>query len=253
MQLLSDSALVFQRSLAQTLRNPVWLIFNLTQPILYLVLFGPLLERVASAQGFPPDGAYNVFVPGLLVQLGFAATVYAGFNLLADLRNGVIERLQVTPIHRLALLLGRSARDVLGLACQALTLVLLALPFGLKVDVVGALTAIALVLVLGLAFSALSYNLALLLRSEDALQPVLFTASLPLMLLSGVLLPLSLAPAWLRRLADLNPLSHAVSASRALFNGHFGDRDVVVGLLVVVALAAVNVTLAARRIERAAA
>jgi ABC-2 type transport system permease protein len=253
MQLLSDSTLVFERSLGQTLRNPVWLIFNLTQPVLYLVLFAPLLERITSAQGFPPDGAYNVFVPGLLVQLGVFGTAFVGFTLLAELRSGVIERLQVTPIHRLALLLGRSARDLLGLACQATILILLALPFGLHIDVVGASTAIALVLVLGLAFSALSYNLALLLRSEEALQPLLYGASLPLLLLSGILLPLSLAPTWLRHVADVNPLSHAVSATRALFNGHFGDRDVVIGLLVVVALALVNVIMAARRFERAAA
>ncbi|MGH2585991.1 MAG: ABC transporter permease [Dehalococcoidia bacterium] len=253
MRLLSDSALVFQRSLAQTLRNPVWLVFNLTQPVLYLVLFGPLLERVKVTQGFPPDGAYNVYVPGLLIQLGIFGTAFVGFGLLAELRSGVLERLQVTPIRRPALLLGRAARDVLALGCQAVTLVLLALPFGLRLDVAGVVPALALVLVLGLAFSSLSYNLALLLRSEEALQPLLYSASLPLLLLSGILLPLSLAPVWLRRIADVNPLSHAVTATRSLFNGHFGEREVLIGVVVVITFALVNVSLAVRRFERSAA
>lgn len=68
---LRDTALVFRRYMLQTLRNPVWMFFGIVQPIMYLVLFAPLLVKVASsAPGFPQGGAYNVFIPGLLVQLG---------------------------------------------------------------------------------------------------------------------------------------------------------------------------------------
>ena len=72
----------------------------------------------------------------------------------------------------------------------------------------------------------LSYTAALVLKSEDALAPVVQGIALPLLLLSGILLPLALAPDWLRFIASLNPLTHAVDASRALFNGDWGNAEV---------------------------
>src|SRR4051794_12386508 len=100
-----DTYLVYQRALGQTLRNPVWVAVGLTQPLFFLLLFGPLLKPLAHAPGFPDVGAFNVFVPGLLFQLVLFGTAFAGFNLIAEVRAGVIERLQVTPISRTALLL----------------------------------------------------------------------------------------------------------------------------------------------------
>ena len=208
---------------------------------------------MAESNGFPADGAFNVFVPGLLVQMALFGTGFVGFGLVAELRMGVIERMQVTPLSRLAMLLGRCLRDVLALGCQLLILVGLAIPFGLDLQPAGLLGALALVLMIGVAFSSLSYNLALIVRDEAGLQPLLYGASFPLLLLSGVLLPLSLAPAWLQHLAEVNPLSHGVLASRALFNGHFDDPQIVIGAGLVAALALANVVLAARRFQRSVA
>ncbi len=60
--------MIFQRQMRILLRNPVWVFFGLTQPILYLALFGPLLKNV-SGGGLGGDAAWRVFVPGLLLQL----------------------------------------------------------------------------------------------------------------------------------------------------------------------------------------
>jgi len=65
MKLLRDTWLVFGRYLGLLLRNPAWVAIGVIQPVLYLVLFAPLLKSIASTRGFPPGGAYNVFVPGL--------------------------------------------------------------------------------------------------------------------------------------------------------------------------------------------
>ena len=54
----------------QQLRNPVWVIIGVVQPVFYLILFAPLLEGISRAPGFPQGGAYNVFVPGQLIMLG---------------------------------------------------------------------------------------------------------------------------------------------------------------------------------------
>src|SRR5437764_78941 len=81
----------------------------------------------------------------------------------------------------------------------------------------------ALVGLIALMLSAVSYATALKLRSEDALAPLMNAVSMPILLLSGILLPLQFAPTWLRRIAEWNPFSWATDAARALFNGHPDD------------------------------
>lgn len=253
MKLLRDTWLIFLRYLGIFLRNPAWVIIGLIQPIMYLLLFAPLLKGIAATRGFPPGGAYNVFVPGLLIQLGLFGASGVGFGLIAELRAGVIERFRVTPVSRFALLLGRALRDILVLLSQSLTLLLLSIPFGLHATFTGVLVMLGLVGLIGIGMSSLAYAAALALRSEDSYAPLIFTLSLPLLLLSGVLLPLTLAPAWLRDIADFNPLSYAVTAARDMFNGNSGDIAVVKGLVIMLALALVGIVVGARSFNRAVA
>jgi ABC-2 type transport system permease protein len=235
------------------LRNPAWVIIGLVQPLLYLVLFAPLLKSIATLRGFPPGGAYNVFVPGLLIQLGLFGATSVGFGLIHELRIGVVERMRVTPVSRLALLLGRAFRDVFTLLVQALAIILLSLPFGLSIHPTGMVVVLGLLALIGLLFASISYAVALWLKSEDSFAPLVFTATLPLLLLSGVLLPMSLAPDWLRAIAAVDPLSYAVDAARAVFNDHLGDVSVFKGVAIMAALAVLAVTAAARAFGRAVA
>jgi ABC-2 type transport system permease protein len=253
MKLARDIWLVYQRYFSIFIHNPVWVAVGVIQPALYLLLFAPLLKSIASVPGFPRGGAYNVFVPGLLIQLGLFGAAGVGFSLISELRLGVVERLRVTPVSRLALLLGRALRDILTLLIQSLILVALALPFGLSFRPWGILIALGLVALIGLTVSSVSYALALTLKDENSFAPMIFTASLPLLLLSGVLLPMSLAPSWLRTISTLNPLSHAVAANRAVFLGHLGNANVFQGVAIMAVLAAAAVWFAARSFSRAIA
>jgi ABC-2 type transport system permease protein len=253
MQTIRDTWLVFQRYFQLLIRNPAWVAIGVLQPVLYLTLFAPLLKSIAAVRGFPTGGAYNVFVPGQLIMLGLFGASGVGFGLIAELRLGIIERFRVTPVSRLALLLGRASRDILNLLVQALILILLSLPFGLSVHPLGVLIMLVLLALVALLFASLAYSCALWLKSEDSFAPLMFTATLPLLLLSGVLLPMSLAPAWLRDIALVNPLGYAVDAGRALFLDHIGDVSVVKGLAIMAALALVAVVWAARSVGRAVA
>src|SRR4051812_1648902 len=182
-----------------SLRNPVWVVIGLVQPVLYLALFGPLLKQVVgNTPGFPPGDAWQVFVPGLLVQLGIFGAAFVGFGLVAEYRAGVIEAARVTPASRSALLTGRGVRDVPVLVVQGAVLTLTAVAFGLRAPVGGVVLGLVTVGLLGAAFSSLSYAAALRLKSEDALAPLVNGLAIPILLLSGILLPMSLAPRWLR-------------------------------------------------------
>jgi ABC-2 type transport system permease protein len=109
MKLARDSWLIFQRQIQLLLRNPVWVFVGVFQPIMYLLLFAPLLKPALAPLGATTNAqTYRIFVPGLLVLLAIFGGLFQGFGLIAELRAGVIERSRVTPISRFSLLLGRS-------------------------------------------------------------------------------------------------------------------------------------------------
>jgi ABC-2 type transport system permease protein len=247
MKLLRDTWLIFQRQILLLLRNPVWVIVGIIQPVFYLLLFAPLLK---PALGVSTNAeAYRVFVPGVLVMLAFFSA-FAGFGIIAELRAGVIERSRVTPVSRLALLLGRSLRDTVTLLIQAIIITLLALPFGLTVGVGDVLLTYLVLGLMTLMLSSVSYAGALKVRSEDALAPLLNTLFQPILLTAGILLPLTLAPKWLQRVADWNPFSWAVDASRSLFAGNPGDNHVWQALLILGGLTALAMIWGARTFAR---
>ena len=253
MRVFSDTWLIFDRSLVLSLRNPVWVVMGVMQPILYLLLFGPLLTNIAKMPGFPPGGAFNVFVPGILVMTALFSSAFVGFGLCDEMREGVVERMTVTPMSRVAMLVGRSMRDVVLLLGQGLILVVLAIPFGLEINLGGVAIAFAMLALIGFMMSPVSYTMALVLKSEDALAPMVNAVALPLLLLSGVMLPMTLAPDWLQTLAKLNPLYHAVAAIRALFNASYGDPEIVIGVVLLLGLVCVATAVGARSFSRASA
>lgn len=252
MKLGRDTWLIFRRSLILTLRQPVWVGFGLMQPVLYLVLFGPLLEGATQAADTGTN-AFNWFVPGLIVQIAVFGTAFGGFGLIAELRNGVIERMRVTPMSRAAMLLGRSLRDVVILIAQSTIMILLAIPFGLQIDLASWFAVVGLLVLMGLAVAPLSYAGGLILKSEEAFAPVINGIALPALLLSGIFLPMAFAPGWLEFLSSINPLTHAVDATRALFNGDWGNPEVLIGTVMASVIAVFAIWFGGRAFTRAVA
>jgi ABC-2 type transport system permease protein len=241
MTFIRETWLVFSRALRLSIRNPVWVIIGVFQPILYLTLFGPLLEPVANTPGFPPGDAWQVFVPGLLVLLGLFGAAFVGFGLIAEWRSGVIDRMRVTPASRGSLLLGRVLRDVVVVTTQGLILVITALFMGLEVTALEIAIGLAIVALLGGSFSAVSYGVALKLKSEDAFAPLVNGILLPVMLLSGILLPMSFAPDWLETLSEFNPMTYIVDGTRAIFRGDIISSEAGIGFAVTAVLVLIGV------------
>lgn len=248
MKVLRDISLIFDRQMRLLLRNPVWIFVGVFQPVMYLLLFAPLLKPALQVNSNAE--AYKIFVPGLLVLLAIFGGLFQGFGLIAELRAGVIERSRVTPVSRLALLLGRSLRDMVSLIAQAIIITLLALIFDLRIFIGYLLLAYLMLALISLMTSAVSYGVALKVKSEDALAPLMNTVAQPVLLLSGILLPLTFAPGWLQGIADWNPFSWAVNGTRALFRGDLGAPDVWQGLLIMAVLAVLAVLWAAREFAR---
>ena len=231
MKLLHDTRLMFVRNMQHTIRSPVFVFASLFQPLMYLLLFMPLLNGLGTVPGLPAGKTVDVFIPGLLVL------AFVGFSLIDDIRGGVIERFLVTPVTRSAILLGRVLRDAVVLIAQCVLITIVAIPFGLTVNGYGFLLSLLLYALIGISMASISYGFALIFKIEDALAPTLNILTLPLSLLSGIILPLALAPVWLQDLSKINPFSYAVDAARSLFAGDFSNVGIVVGFIVVAALA----------------
>jgi ABC-2 type transport system permease protein len=248
-----QTGLFFRRKLLETLRQPVWLITGLTTPLLYLALFTPLLNSLEGGPGFPRGHVLDVFVPGVLVLIAFGAGMGAGWTVIWELDSGIIERLRVTPASRLALLAGTVIRDIVMFLVPGIVIIVVASVAGFHAHWAGLVLLLVLLSLLTAACSAASSALGLSLKQIGSLAAVVTGVQLPLTLLAGILLPLSLGPWWLRVLGHLNPLYYAVQAARSLAAGSLAGGTVGVGFAVTAAAAALALWWGTRGYQRAMA
>ncbi|MGK5530323.1 ABC transporter permease [Streptomyces sp. URMC 129] len=247
---LSDTALIYDRYLRQTLRSRISLVFGLLQPMLFLTFFGPLLEDVPL--GGEGD-SWQTLVPGLLVQLGLFSAAFAGFGIIVEKQLGVVERMRVTPVSRLALLLGRVLRDATLLLVQSLILVTAGVAFGLRAPVLGVAIGFVFVAMLAVSLASLSYAFAMRVNTIQEFAPVINSINLPAMLLSGILLPMALAPAWLDVISHFVPFRYLVEGVRAAFVGDYGDGSLALGALVTLVFTGVSLALGTQLFRKAGA
>jgi ABC-2 type transport system permease protein len=246
MSFVRDTLMIFRRQERLALRNPAWVIIGLTQPILYLALFGPLLTKLPAATLGTTGNAYKFFVPGLLIQLGLFGSTFVGFAIISDWRAGVIERFRVTPVSRLAIMAGRVLRDVVTLVVQAAVLVLVGVAFGLRAPVAAVFIGFGFIVLVAIGLASLSYAIGLLVKSEDAFAPMVNTVVVPLLLLSGIFLPMTLGPGWLQAIARISPFRYIIDAMREAYAGQYLNTIMVEGIAVAVGLAALCLWLGSR-------
>ncbi|MEV5728396.1 ABC transporter permease [Streptomyces pharetrae] len=248
--LLHDTALIYGRYARQILRSRFALLFGVLMPLLYLLFFGPLLTDLPLGE---EGSSWQVLVPGLLLQLGLFGALFAGFMIIVETGQGVVERMRVTPVSRLALLLGRVLRDATVFVFQAVLLVLAALVMGLRAPLAGILIGFAFVALLTVSLASLSYALAMKVRSPQEFGPLVNAVSMPSMLLSGLMLPMSLGPAWLDVLSHFVPFRYLVDAMRDAYTGHYTSAHMLYGVLVAVGMTALSVTVGTRVFRTAGA
>lgn len=250
---MHDTYLIMTNEIRVTFRNPFWIFHGLVQPVIYLLLFGPLLNGVAGTRGFPSANAIQFFAPGLLIMNALFSAGFVGFSLQDKVDCGFLERLRVTPVSRLALAMGLILVSSIELLIQSVVLVLCALLFGLQFDPLGVLLLVALILLIGVAMASTSFTLALITREGGMLAGVTNTFVLPLLILSGVMLPVSFGPPIIQALARLDPFLYAVNAARALINGAVLDSSVGIAFVVFAALSVVTLAVFIRGMREAVA
>lgn len=214
--LVADVVNVLVRELQPVLRQPASVLFAMVQPLVFLGLFAPLLPDTGDGS------ALQWFVPGIVAMTALMSASFTGANLSEEIISGSFERLLVSPVRRSALMIGKALREMVPLLLQTLIIVAVVTPFSFDLHLLGVLAGVVVLVPFSVGLGALSLALAIAAREQAWIfWTVQQTAIFPLLLLSGVLLPLDGAPGWLRTLGDINPMKYLVDAERQLFGGLF--------------------------------
>jgi ABC-2 type transport system permease protein len=211
--------LLAQRSVLRTLRQPAMVVPSILFPLLLLSINSSGLNSATLLPGFPTDSYFQFAIAIPFIQGALFSAMSAGTNVASDIESGFLNRLSLTPLRRVSLMLGQLTGILaLGLI-QALAFLIIGIGFGdgLAAGPGGVLVLLLLSLTITLAFGCIGAFVALRTGSGEAVQGVfpLFFAAL---FLSSMSLPRDLIETdWYRTVATWNPVSYMLEGIRSLF------------------------------------
>ncbi|MBT0567530.1 ABC transporter permease [Williamsia sp. CHRR-6] len=212
-----QSWIMVQRSMIHTKRMPEMLSDVTVQPIMFVLLFAYVFGASITNTG---GGSYREFLlPGIMGQtIVFSAFVVAT-GITADLDKGIVDRFRSLPISRSSVLIGRSVASLMhssiGIAVMAVTGLLIG--WRIRDGFAHAILAFALILLFGFAMIWFGILVGSSLKSVEAVNGVMFTVLFPITFLANTFAPTGPMPAWLRAMAEWNPISSLVQALRELW------------------------------------
>ena len=253
---MRNVVLLARRSVVRTLRQPAMVVPSLVFPLLLLSINSSGLETATHLPGFPTDSYFQFALAIPFVQGALFSANSAGTNIASDIESGFLNRLSLTPLRRLALMMGQLTGILaLGLI-QAVTFVVVGLIFGdgIQAGVGGVMVILLLSLTISLAFGCIGAFVALRSGSGEAVQGVfpLFFAAL---FLSSMALPRDLIEIeWFRTVADWNPVSYMLEGIRSLVIDGWDAEALALGFgcaagVAVIALAAAGSALRTRMVR----
>ena len=214
---VTHTAVLTGRQLRAAWRMPVFLVMNLVQPLIWLLLFGQLFKSVVELPGFGDGQSYLEFLtPGIVMMMALFGSAWAGTVYIEDMNRGVMDRFLTSPTRRGALMVSSLIYQAILTIVQTLIVVGIAWLLGARFS--GGLAGILLLLLaavlLTAAFSAFSNAVALLTRQQTALIGISQLLAFPLMFLSSAIMDTSLSPEWVQTVAAYNPFEWAVVVGR---------------------------------------
>jgi ABC-2 type transport system permease protein len=252
MSMLVETGLLARRALREIPRLPTRVVFPILVPILQLVLFAAVFDRVARLPGFGAASSLDFLAPSMVAFAVAIGSGGAGFQLVRDIDAGFLDKLRAAPISRASILLGLIATDAVRLALQGLVVLLVALALGApqKTGPAGVLVIMALSAAFGAAWSGIGLNVALRSRNAEitaAANVFIF----PLYFASTAFMPADLLPHWLVVANHYNPVAYMIDAMRALMLHGWQPASILEGFAAAAAFAGVTLPLALTAFQRA--
>ncbi|MFD3910323.1 ABC transporter permease [Streptomyces sp. NPDC058603] len=237
-----------QRQLMAIVRQPVFLLISLIQPVIWLFFFGNLFRRVVELGGFGTTTYLDYLVPGIVVMSALGSSMWAGMGTLEEIERGTLNRFLTTPVSRSALMHANVVQNGISTAGQSVIIVLLGLLGGARYPggAGGLIVLVAASILLGTVFGALSNALGMLVRERESIIGINTFLLLPLTFLSSAFMASSQMPSWMATIADFNPVNWAMVAGRSALAAEPDWGDVLTRGGALLALAVVAVWLSTR-------
>jgi ABC-2 type transport system permease protein len=204
------------RQARNLMREPIWIVLLLVQPMVWLVLYGQLFKNVTRLGGFGTGSYITFLAPAIVVMNAFFGATWSGMSMINDLDHKVVERFLATPASRFSLVLSQIVRSALTAAIQAVVILLVSLALGVHIHtgILGAVVIIVAGMLVNSAFAGISQAIALLTRREATMIAVANFIGLPLLFLSSTMIALKQMPGWMQTASKFNPVDWGVRAAR---------------------------------------
>ena len=213
--MLSDTWHLFNKYMTITMRMPLWSLFTLIQPLLWLIIFAQLFGNFVQTG----DGNYmDYMVPGILIMTVLFGSSWSGVSLLREISAGSVDKMLVAPVSRVAIVLSRVMHSAIQVIAQTIIILVVAWSMGSTITMnPGYLfLGLSIVFLLGIGFASLSNGFAITLQREEPLVMMGNLMALPLMFVSSAFVPTEFMPKWIQAIATVNPISYAVEGVRAI-------------------------------------
>ncbi|WP_288453137.1 ABC transporter permease, partial [uncultured Microbacterium sp.] len=248
-QTLANTFTMAYRGLVKIRRTPEQLFDVTFQPIIFTLMFAYIFGGAIAGdvQNYLPQ-----LIPGILVQTVITTSVVTGTQLREDMDKGVFDRFRSLPIARIAPLSGALLADTLRYAIATTLVFVMGVIMGYRPG--GGFGAVVvsgiLVIVCSWAISWIFAFFGVIARTASSVQGISMLVLFPLTFLSNAYVPTSTLPDWLAWFANINPISHLVTAVRDLANTGTISGDLWVSLLGAAVIVAVFAPLTVRAYMR---
>jgi ABC-2 type transport system permease protein len=206
------------RQVRNLMREPIWIVLLLVQPMVWLLLYGQLFKRVTNLPGggFGTNSYITFLAPAIVIMNSFFGATWSGMSMISDLDRDVLPRFLATPVSRVSLIVSQIVRSALIAVIQGIIILLVSLALGVHIHtgVVGWVVILAAAALMNAAFAGLSNGIALLVRKEATMIAVANFIGLPLFFLSSTLISIRQIPEWMQQAAKFNPVNWGVIAAR---------------------------------------
>lgn len=213
---LNDGLVIAKRNLIKIKRVPDVLVFVLLSPIMFVLLFAYVFGSAIDI----PGGSYREFLmAGIFAQTVVFGATFTGAGLADDMQKGIIDRFRSLPMSRSAVVLGRTASDVIYNLLSLLIMALTGLIVGWRVhgSVFDTLVGFGLLLLFAYAVSWMMALVGLMVPSVEVLNNASFMVIFPITFIANTFVPSENLPTVLRVFAEWNPVSSLAHATRTLF------------------------------------
>jgi ABC transporter DrrB family efflux protein len=216
---IADSRVMASRQLRKILRRPMYVVYLFVQPVIFVLLFRYVFGGAINTGRV---SYVDYLIPGIIVMTAIFGALTTGLGLTEDMAAGVVDRFRSLPIARSAVLIGRTAADLVTNLVSLIVMLLIGFAVGFTPSqpIYEVALAFALVLAFAYVFSWISAFIGISARNPETAQSVGFIWVFPLVFASSAFVPTAHMPGVVHTFAEINPVTLVVNAVRALTIGY---------------------------------